>query len=35
LRPLVQSSAFQERINNHNASILAQMSYLYKTLTSC
>jgi hypothetical protein len=34
LRPLVQSSAFQERINNHNASSLAQMSYLYKSLTS-
>jgi hypothetical protein len=35
LRPLVQSSAFQKRINNHNASSSAKISHLYRSLTNC
>jgi hypothetical protein len=34
LRPLVQSSAFQKRINNHNASSAAKITHLYRSLTS-
>ena len=35
LRPLVQSSAFQERVNHHKASNLVKVSHLFKSLTSC
>lgn len=34
LQPLVQSSAFQERINCHKASSLAEETHLFKSLTS-